>query len=107
DQPLRAIEDGLIGRYGTLDPTDGAQSERWSLSGHYAVSGEDWTLATNAYAIHSTQVLWNNFTHFLNDPMNGDQEQQDETRNTFGGTVAYSRHFTLGGIASDATVGVQ
>ena len=107
DQPLRAIEDGLIGRYGTLDPTDGAQSARWSLSGHYAVSGEDWTLATNAYAIHSTQVLWNNFTHFLNDPINGDQEQQDETRNTFGGTVAYTQSAALGAIRSDTSIGLQ
>jgi outer membrane receptor protein involved in Fe transport len=107
DQPLRAIQDGIIGFYGTLDPTDGAQSGRWSLSGHYGVSGGDWNLATNAYAIHSTQVLWNNFTHLLFDPVNGDQEQQDETRNTFGGTIAFAQNLTLGDIASDTTLGVQ
>jgi outer membrane receptor protein involved in Fe transport len=107
DQPLRAIQDGIIGFYGTLDPTDGAQSSRWSFSGHYGVSGDDWTLATNAYAIHSTQVLWNNFTHLLNDPINGDQEQQDETRNTFGGTIAYTQHLMLGDIQSDTTLGLQ
>ena len=107
DQPLRAIQSGLIGFYGTLDPTDGAQSSRWSLSGHYGVTGEDWKLAANAYAIHSTQVLWNNFTHFLFDPVNGDQEQQDETRNTFGGTVAYTRSMNFGDIQSDTTFGVQ
>jgi outer membrane receptor protein involved in Fe transport len=107
DQPLRAIQSGLIGFYGTLDPTDGAQSSRWSLSGHYGVAGDDWKLATNAYAIHSTQVLWNNFTHFLFDPVNGDQEQQDETRNTFGGTVAYTRSMNFGDIESDTTFGVQ
>jgi len=107
DQPLRAIQAGIIGLYGTLDPTDGAQSSRWSLSGHYAASGDDWKLATNAYAIHSTQVLWNDFTHFLNDPVNGDQEQQDETRDTFGGTIAYTQTLTFGDIASDTTLGVQ
>ncbi|MEI9983436.1 MAG: hypothetical protein WDN69_09655 [Aliidongia sp.] len=107
DQPLRAIQDGMIGQYGTLDPTDGAQSERWSLSGHYGITGDDWKLAANAYAIHSTQVLWNNFTHFLNDPVNGDQEQQDETRDTFGGAIAYTRGLSLGGIQSDTTFGLQ
>jgi outer membrane receptor protein involved in Fe transport len=107
DQPLRAIQEGIIGLYGTLDPTDGAQSSRWSLSGHYGVTGDDWKFAANAYAIHSTQVLWNNFTHFLNDPVNGDQEQQDETRDTFGGTAAFTRSLTFGGIESDTTVGVQ
>jgi outer membrane receptor protein involved in Fe transport len=107
DQPLRAIQDGSIGLYGTLDPTDGNRSQRWSLSGHYGVTGDDWSLATNAYAIHSTMILWNNFTHFLNDPVNGDQEQQDETRNTFGGGVAYTYSASLGGIDTDTTIGLQ
>jgi outer membrane receptor protein involved in Fe transport len=107
DQPLRAIQDGTIGFYGSLDPTDGAQSSRWSLSGHYGITGDDWKLAASAYAIHSTQVLWNDFTHFLNDPLNGDQEQQDETRDTFGGGIAYTRSLTFGDIESDMTVGVQ
>jgi outer membrane receptor protein involved in Fe transport len=107
DQPLRAIQDGLIGVYGSLDPTDGAQSSRWSLSGHYGVTGDDWKLVTSAYAIHSTQVLWNNFTHFLFDPVNGDQEQQDETRDTFGGAAAFTRSLNVGDIESDMTFGVQ
>jgi outer membrane receptor protein involved in Fe transport len=107
DQPLRAIRSGLIGFYGTLDPTDGAQSSRWSLSGHYDVTGDDWKLAANLYAVHSTQVLWNDFTHFLNDPVNGDQEQQDETRDSFGGAVAFTRSLTFGDIDSNTTFGVQ
>jgi outer membrane receptor protein involved in Fe transport len=107
DQPLRAIQAGIIGFYGTLDPTDGAESNRWSLSGHYGATGDGWKLATNAYAIHSTQVLWNNFTHLLNDPINGDQEQQDETRNTFGGAAAFTQDLTFGDIQSGTTVGVQ
>ncbi|MEI9982493.1 MAG: hypothetical protein WDN69_04350 [Aliidongia sp.] len=107
DQPLRAVDDGLIGRYGTLDPTDGNDSNRWSLSGHYGATGDDWKLAVNAYAIHSTQTLWNNFTHLLDDPINGDQEEQDETRDTFGGGVAYTRSLSLGSIDSETVFGVQ
>ena len=107
DVPARAIQDGLIGEFGTLDPTDGSRSERWSLSGHYATEGDDWKLATSAYTIHSTMTLWNNFTHYLNDPVNGDQEQQDETRNTLGGAIAYTRSVDVGSVGSDTTVGVQ
>jgi hypothetical protein len=107
DVPQRAIQDGMIGLFGTLDPTDGNESARLSLSGHYGVTGDGWTLETNLYAIHSTQVLWNNFTHFLFDPVNGDQEQQDETRDTFGGGIAYTRDLTLGGIESDTVFGLQ
>ncbi len=107
DQPLRALDEGLISRYGTLDPTDGNFSERESLSGHYAKSFGDWQFNTNAYGIHSLQTLWNDFTHFLNDPVNGDQEQQDEDRSTFGGGASLTYHADLGFAPSDTTIGVQ
>ncbi len=77
DQPLRAIQAGLIGPYGTLDPSDHSDSMRWSVSGRYATQGSNWSLATSAYLIHSTMTLWNNFTHDLDDPVNGDQRQQE------------------------------
>jgi hypothetical protein len=35
-------------------------------------------------------TLWNNFTHYLLDPVNGDQEEQDERRTTLGGAASYS-----------------
>ena len=45
DQPVRAVQEGLIGRYGTLDPSDGNASERLSVSGHYAWERGDWSFA--------------------------------------------------------------
>jgi outer membrane receptor protein involved in Fe transport len=107
DQPERALQEGLITRYGTLDPTDGNFSERESLSAHYATSGDRWEFTTDAYAIHDIQVLWNNFTHFLNDPVNGDQEQQDETRTTLGGAAAFTYHGDLWDLPSDTVIGIQ
>jgi outer membrane receptor protein involved in Fe transport len=107
DQPERAVQEGLITRFGTLDPTDGNFSERESLSGQYAVSGDVWQFKTNAFAVHSLQTLWNDFTHFLNDPRNGDQEQQDETRTTLGGATDLTYHAAVGTIESDTTIGVQ
>ena len=107
DQPLRAVQEGLIGRYGTLDPSDGARSERFSLSGQYATKGTNWNFDTSAYYIHSTMTLWNDYTHYLDDPVNGDQEQQSEARSTAGGQAAYRLHLDLGPIASDTEFGVQ
>jgi outer membrane cobalamin receptor len=107
DQPLRAVQSGLIDRYGTLDPSDMSKSRRFSLSGDYGATGEDWKLALSGYAIHSTMTLWNNFTHYLDDPVNGDQEAQDETRTTLGGQGTYTRAIRIGPIPTDTTLGLQ
>lgn len=107
DQPQRAFGSGAIGRYGVLDPTDASRSERFSLSGRYGVTGDRWRLAANAYAVHSTMTLYNDFTHFLDDDVNGDQEQQDETRDTLGGDVALTFEAPLLGLRTETTVGLQ
>lgn len=107
DQPLRAVDRGLIGRYGTLDPTDGTSNDRLSISGHYAATGEKWQFRTNGYYVRSTQTLFNNFTHFLEDPVNGDQEEQNEARDLFGGGAAFTFQSQVNGIDTATTVGVQ
>ena len=107
DQPLRAYQQDLIGRFGTLDPSDESKSQRFSLSGAYGVTGEAWKLDLSAYAIRSTMTLWNDFTHYLDDPVNGDQEEQDEARTTLGGQGAYTRSLTIGRVTSDTTFGLQ
>ncbi len=107
DQSVYAVQQGLISRYGVLDPTDGSRSERYSLSGHYGAIGEQWKFTANAYAIHSTMTLWNDFTHYLFDPTNGDQEQQDETRSTLGGDAALTLTHDFGTIHTDTTFGLQ
>ncbi len=107
DQSVYAVKDGLIGRYGVLDPTDHSRSERHSVSGHYGATGEGWAWAANAYVIHSTMTLWNDFTHYLFDPVNGDQEQQDETRDTYGLDAAFTQTRDVGAVRTDTTFGLQ
>ena len=107
DQPQRAIDEGLIGRYGTLDPTDYSRSQRYSLSGHVDKPVGPGQLAVSLYAIRSTMSLWNDFTHYLDDPVNGDQEEQDETRTTLGAAASYVFKAALGGIRTDGQAGFQ
>lgn len=107
DQSIYAMKDGLIGRYGTLDPSDASRSERLSLSGRYGAQGDRWRFTSGLYAIHSTMTLWNDFTHYLFDQANGDQEEQDETRTTFGGDAALSLAKDIGSIRTDTTLGLQ
>lgn len=107
DQPVRAMSDGLIGRFGTLDPTDGGLADRLSLSGQYHADTNLGSIAANLYAINNRLTLWNNFTHFLFDPVNGDQEAQNENRYTLGG--GFSDKFTemLFGANNEFLLGLQ
>ncbi|MCX7892479.1 MAG: TonB-dependent receptor plug domain-containing protein [Burkholderiales bacterium] len=78
--PLRALESGLIGRFGTLDASDGGETWRYSLSGQWTRSDATSATAANAYFVSYGLDLWSNFTYFLNDPVNGDQFRQSDRR---------------------------
>ncbi|MGC8074014.1 hypothetical protein ACP3W1_25985, partial [Salmonella enterica] len=82
------ITAGLIDRFGAEDPTDGGKTSRFSLSGRIARTDGDVLWKANAYAIKSELDLFNNFTYFLADPINGDQFHQHDDRVLAGGSVA-------------------
>jgi outer membrane receptor protein involved in Fe transport len=108
DIPLRAIYEGLVpNRFGTLDPTDGGRAWRGSLSfdGHAALGNGQ--LASSAFFIDNQLHLFNNFTHFLIDPVHGDQEEQFENRRAFGGQTSYSLPVALGEIPNQILFGGQ
>ena len=105
DQPERAVEEGLIGRYGTLDPSDGGKAQRGSLSAQYHASTGAGQFDANAFAVNNQLTLWNNFTHFLVDPVNGDQEAQHENRVTVGGSASYKLPVQIFGVKTDLLSG--
>jgi hypothetical protein len=107
DQPQRAFDEGLISRFGSLDPADGGQAQRASLSGRFHDQLGGGQFSANAYLISNRLTLWNDFTHFLVDPVNGDQEAQHEDRLTLGVASSYSRRGRLIGIDSELLVGAQ
>jgi hypothetical protein len=103
----RAIDDGIIGRYGTLDPTDGGKSSRMSLSGRMTRTDETSRSNLEIYAIHQTMTLFNDFTYFLNDEVNGDQFSQTDKRVIFGANASHTIKGSLGALPSETTFGVQ
>jgi hypothetical protein len=108
DIPLRAIDEGVVpNRYGTLDPTDGGRAWRASLSFNDDAAIGNGQLTTSAFFIENQLHLFNNFTHFLSDPIDGDQEDQMENRHAFGGQSSYSLPVPLGTIANQLMVGVS
>ena len=63
--PQRAVEQGLVGRFGALDPTDGGNTERYSLSFQTERKADTGTFKANAYAFRSQLNLVSNFTYDL------------------------------------------
>ena len=103
----RAIDQGIIGRFGTLDPTDGGVSSRFSLSGNFAHSSEYGQSKLSAYVIRSDLQLYNNFTYFLDNPVNGDQFNQLDRRTLGGFDARHAFDWRLGGLETQTRIGLQ
>lgn len=95
--PERAVADGTLGRFDTVDDTDGGKSARYSLSVEHSMPLAGGELASNAYWISYRMNLFSNFTYYLNDPVNGDQFEQADDRDIYGGATRWSRDGTLFG----------
>jgi outer membrane receptor protein involved in Fe transport len=104
--PLRAVQSGQIGRFDAIDPTDGGETYRFSLS------GDGWwrlgagSLRANAYAEAYRLDLISNFTYAL-DQENGDQFEQFDKRKLYGGQVAFEHPLSVAGLPGTFHSGVQ
>jgi len=103
----RAIDSGLIGRYGTLDDSSGGETHRYSLSADYAVPLAGGEFQTTAYWFQYKLNLFSNFTYFLNDPVNGDQFEQADDRNVYGWLGEWNRPGELFGSPATNTLGYE
>tara|TARA_Y100001934_G_scaffold278658_1_gene380416 strand:+ start:1608 stop:3821 length:2214 start_codon:yes stop_codon:yes gene_type:complete len=106
--PQRAVDQGLIGRFGAIDDTEGGQTSRSNLTLQHLKNLEhNAVLKTNAYLSKYDFELYSNFTFFLEDPINGDQIKQKEERFIAGLQSTYERkHIALGETRLDYQAGV-
>ena len=105
--PLRAVSEGLVDRFGSLNPTDGGISTRSSLSLSRVKRGDDGQFQMSAYLIRYKLDLWSTFTYFLRDPINGDQMLQHDDRVVYGFKASKSWFTSLLGAPTTNVVGVQ
>ncbi len=105
--PKRAVDQGLISRFDLIDPTDGGNARRYSLSGALRRTTDSGTTQLNAYVVRQQLDLYSNFTYFLDDPVNGDQFNQPDRRVTTGLKASHSWEHKGLGRNSETTVGVQ
>ncbi len=106
--PARAIEQGLISRYGSIDPSEGGNTARHQLfMGYKLRPSENSELSAQAYLGTYRFNLFSNFTLYLDDQDAGDEIEQVDRRTFYGGAVSYRVLREIGGVRFDTTIGSQ
>jgi hypothetical protein len=130
--PLRAIASGMIPLYGELDPSDGGDTTRFSLSARVAQSDDAGSWKANAYLIMYTLDLYNNFDWFTPNvettvpqvscgnalppgvggragcsPIFGDQFHQRDDRVYAGGSASRTYKYSYADLPTETTFGIQ
>ena len=105
--PLRAVQSGQLGRFDLIDPTDGGQAQRYSLSGAWRNSTATSSTEINAYLARWTLDLYSNFTYFLDNPVNGDQFNQPDRRTMTAVNARHAWAAELLGREAENQVGLQ
>ncbi|HLG41170.1 MAG TPA: TonB-dependent receptor, partial [Chitinophagaceae bacterium] len=96
--PERALQSGLIGFFGAIDPNEGGNTGRTNINAQLQTNLKNGGLLKNqVYYTNYDFELYSNFTFFLNDSVNGDEIKQRERRNLFG----YNGSFSHSGYAGD------
>jgi len=105
--PERAIDEGLIDRFGSLNPTDGGESSRYSLSFNRVRRSDTDQVQVSAYVIRYKLDLWSTFTYYLQNPVYGDQMLQHDDRVVYGFKTSKTWYSTLAGLPMTNVVGLQ
>jgi outer membrane receptor protein involved in Fe transport len=103
--PTRAINDGITGRPGGLDP-EGGNTSRYNMNLQYLQSINSRSyFKSNIYLSWYTFRLYSDFTYFLVDTINGDQLRQAEKRAMGGYNSEYNSHYTFAGLKMKTQLG--
>jgi len=104
----RAIDSGAVDRFGTLDPSTGGRTFRYSLAADWAGRGDNRESKANVWWLKSGLDLWSNFQYCLNKGCPpGDQFKQGERRQASGFAASQSIVGRWGGFEVENTFGLQ
>jgi hypothetical protein len=97
-----------INRFGTIDSAQGGKTSRVNMLAKLATNlKNNWTMDNQLYYTHYYFLLHVNSTFFANDPVNGDERQQQETRDMFGYNGRLSKRNYLGNAVLTSAIGLS
>jgi len=105
--PQRALDDGRLGRFDSLDTSSGGVTSRSSLSGEWHHNGDGGSSKLAAYAMRYKLDLFSNFTYALERPLQGDQFEQQDERRVYGLKASHAFDHQLGGLNLRSEFGAQ
>ncbi|MEQ1898393.1 MAG: TonB-dependent receptor [Vicinamibacterales bacterium] len=105
--PKRAVDAGLISRFGFIEESDGGETYRYAGVADWQHSSTNDSTRATAYLQRYGVQLFHNFTYFMRDPENGDQFEQFEERWTAGGKLTHRRLQRVGGRPTETLIGVD
>ena len=105
--PQRAVDSGLIDRFGSIDKTDGGHTYRYSIGGEWQRGDSNTLTKITAYGLGYDLDLISNFTFFLDDPVHGDQREQVDHRFVTGVKASQRRLAAWGSRPVQNTFGIQ
>ncbi len=103
----RAVTEGVISLFGNLDPTDRGDTTRFSLSTRWSETDEKSHTRIEAYAIHTTLDLFNDFDYYLSQPQVEDQFRQFDRRTILGFNFEHGWNYNLLGFPWETRVGLS
>jgi len=106
--PERAVESGLIKRFGAIDDTEGGNTHRYNVSvGTTTGFNNGNLLETQLFYSRYNFELYSNFTFFLEDDVNGDQIRQVDERDIVGLNTRYIINRYKGDAKFKTTIGLN
>lgn len=105
--PTRAVESGLINRFGSIDPSEGGNTERYNAAlsiSHQFNNGFTWD--NQVFFSRYIFNLYSDFTFFLQDSINGDEINQAEARNIIGFSSTLKQKYFFGKWTLNAVDGI-
>jgi hypothetical protein len=97
----------LVGRFGALNPTDGGNSQRYSLQAELSRQDANSKTQIMAYGFYYDMDLYSDFTYYLDDPIKGDQFEQQDKRFVLGLDLRHTIFSQWSGRKVETTFGLQ